>query len=289
MRRLAVVAVALGLTAPLVQGTAHAAVVVLDPERVCSFGTLGDPTAEPGGLTGGVEAGPVTLVDTADPATLHSGSLTCSVQVNTSTHAALDTVSVTGQTMTGVVLLPMTAISYSSDPGDNVYLCTQLQVDGDPPLYWDATNAEWSTWSGVDCTLALVTPPPPFWPMGIIEISGFGGSSASYTFDGFFPDISQWSCTISGLTVECDPPPPPAGFVNECRIVSVFVTNNSLGSVSGSSRCVDGDTANATASGPSNVPAVSAANPGGSFPWRCSATVDQAVPGPWLVRCTISH
>lgn len=133
----------------------------------------------------------------------------------------------------------------------------------------------------------------PYYPMGIIEISQNAIGSVSVTYSGFVPAWPQWTCAGT-LSVSCTPPPPPSGpsgpmLVNVCAIVTVQVTNTVLGSVSGSSRCATGAQANATSVGPTTAATTAAAAPNTQFPWTCSAIPNQPIPGPWTVRCTVSH
>lgn len=135
----------------------------------------------------------------------------------------------------------------------------------------------------------------PYYPMGIIEIVPVPGG-VDYVYTGFNPPVADWSCAESGWTgagadVTCYPPNPPAPYLtNICQYVNVLVENQGVGSVTGTSKCASGQPATATATTPGVGYAAASQNPAtAAFPWTCSAGVTQVTPGPWRVRCAISH
>src|SRR3712207_61064 len=86
------------------------------------FNSVTDPQVE-GSQTGEVNGGPMVIGDN-DPTVIHTGTMTCTIQVNQSTHAGADACSVSSASSSVVVVAAGTC-TYASARGDNVYLCTQ--------------------------------------------------------------------------------------------------------------------------------------------------------------------
>ena len=157
------------LIAGLVAGTAltfaPAAYAAPDPSGIlCGFSSTTDPQVE-GSQTGEVDAGPILLGDDTDPTVVYSGSVTCTIQVNAATHAGADACAVTGPNGTAVIAAAGTC-TYATTSGDNVYLCTQVNIDGGPTLYFADSNdplveGEWSTDPNSACGLATSVDPGP--------------------------------------------------------------------------------------------------------------------------------
>lgn len=138
MRVLVVAALAAAALVPVVP--AHATV---DPSGLlCEFPL---PTFEGDLLT--VSAGPLTLVDEAGPGPV-SGRVTCTVQSGYQ-HADPDLGAATSDTMTGAVVLPPTQVGVAWM--EVMHLCTQVDVDGGPTLYYDSWEGEWSTSALAPC------------------------------------------------------------------------------------------------------------------------------------------
>ena len=126
--------------------------------QLCGFTSLTDPLGE-GAQTGEVDGGPLFLSDDTDLLASYSGRLVCTIQVDAPTHAGADACSVTGAVLGNPVFAAGTC-TYSYGTGSNVYLCTQVDIDGGPTLYFDDSNdpltdGSWSTdpWSA-RCMLA---------------------------------------------------------------------------------------------------------------------------------------
>lgn len=122
---------------------------------LCGFTSEFDPTLEGDTQTGEIDGGP--LVNEANP----GGDiyLKCTIQVGSqgATHAGADSTGVADGTGAGVVVIPPTVVRYVGPFGLPVYLCSEVRLGGagGTPLYWDSTNGEFSSSSGVDCGLAL--------------------------------------------------------------------------------------------------------------------------------------
>ena len=124
---------------------------------LCGFSSVSDPQVE-GSQTGEVDGGPLVLGDAYDPAVFYTGSITCTIQVNQSTHAGADACAVTGPT-TPVAGEVAGTCTYASATGDNVYLCTEVDIVNGPTLYWDSVNDVWSTEPNVGCSLDITVEP----------------------------------------------------------------------------------------------------------------------------------
>jgi hypothetical protein len=168
MKKLAIVAVALGSLATFASGAAHA-----DPPDgpsgfLCGFGSSDDPTgtiANPGTQVGELDGGPLALTDTpanftptvidvpepdpanptgslpsVTPGTVEpdpsdngnpvSGTLTCALQVGgTGAYTEPDAVSASASGI-GVIYLPPSLISYQAGATDPVWVTTTVQVVG---------------------------------------------------------------------------------------------------------------------------------------------------------------
>ena len=97
--------------------------------EICSFATY--MTGE-WDLTAVVTAGPLTIADEDDPAAVHTGTVTCSIQ-ETPVHTDPDLTSATSLATAGVVALPPTVLT--ATVGWDWFYCTQIDVDG-TTLYW---------------------------------------------------------------------------------------------------------------------------------------------------------
>lgn len=103
--------------------------------------------ADPGGSGEGyVTAGPFLTVQETQP---RPGRVTCTARSSGTTHAT-GTVAgrVTSDWGYGVVLLPPTRTAVSPT---GLALCTQLELPGWRPFYWDASHDRWSTDPSVSC------------------------------------------------------------------------------------------------------------------------------------------
>lgn len=131
----------------------------------------------------------------------------------------------------------------------------------------------------------------PYFPTGVVEISGESAATAHVVFEGFVPDLALWQCTISPWTggatsVTCTPPPTP-GTYNVCGVVAVEVESGETAYADGSSRCESGLAARGVA-GPWAPATPDVQAPRSAFPWTCAASVRQpTVATAWLVRCAV--
>ena len=106
----------------------------------CGFASEYDPTIEGGQVqTGVINGGP--MVATAPGASI---TLTCTIQVGgaNSTHAGDDSVSRSGSG-TQVATVAPDRISYVSPPGQPVYMCNQVTING-TDYYLDDVNFTWA-------------------------------------------------------------------------------------------------------------------------------------------------
>lgn len=117
----------------------------------CGLTSAADPTAEADIYTGELHGGPLTV--TADPTA--SITLKCTVQVGATgqVHAGPDAASASASG-TGTAVLPPTAVSYAAPPSADVYLCTEVNVNG-VTYYYDEANGIWSQSSSASCVLAI--------------------------------------------------------------------------------------------------------------------------------------
>jgi hypothetical protein len=131
---------------------------------ICQFASVIDPTAEPGSQSGQVSGGPVLLTEqSTNPdlpgTTPETGTLSCRVQINDSTHAGSGP-SVTGHG-TGVLTAGPATINYIAGDTDLVYLCSEFTDDSDGvTYYWNDDTGEWDTNILAPCGLAFGNPPP---------------------------------------------------------------------------------------------------------------------------------
>ena len=151
--RARVAALAMGVVVALVPGTARAAV---DPTGfLCGY----DKPKGGGPYHASLDAGPLLLVDGNDPATIHEGTVTCTLQDDL-LHSDTDVVSVTSARTAGAVVLPSTTVWV---PHTVWFLCTEMHLDDDTVLYYDWTweNEGWSTDPGAECEPIIIEEPPP--------------------------------------------------------------------------------------------------------------------------------
>ena len=117
----------------------------------CGFASEYDPTIEGGQVqTGVINGGP--MVATTPGASI---TLTCTIQVGgaNSTHAGDDSVSRSGSGTQVAVVAP-DRISYSSPPGQPVYMCNQVTING-TTYYWHDTDFVWSLTNDAPCGEAI--------------------------------------------------------------------------------------------------------------------------------------
>ncbi|HVF06543.1 MAG TPA: hypothetical protein VNA20_17010 [Frankiaceae bacterium] len=286
MRKWLVVALCAATSAAVTPGAATASHTVVTGTP-CSVYALQNDEVTGQSTEGVIEGGPVVAV--SGTAEIPFVTLGCRLVVNGST----DWYQVASGD--GTATLNPTRVAFSASPSDSVTMCTLVEVTtshGTATYYYDAATATYSQSSGALCSgvqngYSGPIPPAPFYPMGIIDITGYG-SAWTYSLNNVFPPTG-WTCTTGVLEVSCDPPPAPPGTVNNCRILTVRALNHGLGTVSGNARCLNGGSANATSAGPATSPTVGVSAPGGEFPWKCKVTVIQPIAAPWEVTCTISH
>lgn len=196
--------VAATLLAALGAVPAHAAVTAPGGQP-CSFGVMTDD----GGTTTTAElsAGPLTIVDEDDPSVVRAGRVTCSVHVGwpNHTHASPAAAAATGEVGAGVAVLAPTPVTFTRSVFDEVFLCTEVEIDG-TTLYWhDPQNRNiensWSTDPSSFCQHFLETADlrgdDPPWPT--IATTGDLGDQAAcpvYTADpALWAAVSQvWEC-----------------------------------------------------------------------------------------------
>ncbi|MDQ1711811.1 MAG: endoglucanase [Frankiaceae bacterium] len=158
MKKTAVAALLLGTFVPLgpaasaVAPAARTTYAVEGPARgpLCALDALAPSTD---GGTATITAGPIALVDDADPAAEHTGHVTCTVQLGGDRHNDADTFAVTGPDTARVIGLTARA-SFTTAP--DVRLCTEVVIDG-ATLYWDDDGTEtgldshWSAGADARC------------------------------------------------------------------------------------------------------------------------------------------
>lgn len=145
----------------------------------CGFSLVDDPTIRDGRQTrvGEMDGGPVLLGDG------ERGSLTCTIQVDGPTHAHPDDVSLTGPATDRVAVVPASAFAITAHRYALLYLCTQVDVEGAPPYYWDGDTGAFSHDPTASCSLAI---------------------SSGTSFDPVEP-IEATFCPVLGLEQPCLP------------------------------------------------------------------------------------
>ena len=134
---------------PLVTALAVGALLVTGPSAqahpvgqhdpygsVCDLKSVSDPQVE-GSQTGEVHGS--LVIEEPETATLEAGYMTCTVQVNAPTHAGPDACRIPGPHSVSEVWAAGTC-SISAGDDDNVYVCTHVDIDGHPTLYYDDPN-----------------------------------------------------------------------------------------------------------------------------------------------------
>lgn len=92
-----------------------------------------------------LRAGPIRVVDEDDPTVPRTATITCSFSDAGATNFTVDDhthtpiASATGDPGTGVVVLDPTPVTVNALP-DYGRLCTELDVDGGPTLYWNESD-----------------------------------------------------------------------------------------------------------------------------------------------------
>jgi hypothetical protein len=162
----------------------------------CGASVQPDP-ADPTRTYAEVDAGPIVVAEAGG--TAHTGRITCTIQLG-QRHAAPDLVSVSGPETPYVATLPATPVTYET-PATDVYLCTELRVDGET-LYFDESDDAtvepgWSTdptvarcaWLGAeDCPDC--GPPPPVWEQdGFVESIVCPFTALVFPPDGSVPPV----------------------------------------------------------------------------------------------------
>lgn len=156
--------VALVALGGLLSSVAPARAESLKSGLLCGFVTVSDPIGQASTQTGVIFGGPAVVVDKTNPATVHTGHLTCTIQVGSAnnTHAGPDRAVASGPDAPLVVGLPPSQLNYSATQDDNVYLCTSITTEegtwylGSPddptvPCFWSTSNT-------VGCGLAVSVP-----------------------------------------------------------------------------------------------------------------------------------
>ena len=129
---------------------------------LCGFTSTEDPQVE-GSQTGEIDGGPLVIEDATTPV-IESGYITCTIQVNASTHAGADGCAKSGPTTPAVVALADTC-TYAAATGDNVYLCAQVTIEGHGTYYWNDPGSPLveGSWSNdpltAQCSLAITIQP----------------------------------------------------------------------------------------------------------------------------------
>lgn len=184
------------LLASSMTGTAAAAV---EPEGVlCGYSSLTHPSSYDTQYAE-VDAGPLTLVDHADPSAVVWGSVTCTVQFE-ERHGttANDQASLTGSVTPGVVHVAGT-VAFRYTDFETVYVCTRVDVLDGPPLYWDEETDGWSTSDTAACASNVYDPDDPH---AGDEIGPLVDSVVCEAFEVVFPpegDIDGiWDCPPYG-------------------------------------------------------------------------------------------
>ena len=141
--RMLVVATATAGTILSLAPAAHAH-APLTNAPACHYAAFTDPQVE-GSYTGWVGGGGILIGD-------QYGYLTCTIQVNAATHAGADACTVTGPT-TYAVVWAGGLCTYAASPGDNVYVCTQVDIVSPVTETWylDSGSGTWSQNPNVPC------------------------------------------------------------------------------------------------------------------------------------------
>jgi hypothetical protein len=129
---------------------------------LCNLALSADPGAEPGTQTGELTGGPALIDDGATPPGVHSGRFVCSVHVGNNTYAGAAAAVVEGPTTVGVIAAAG-RVSFEAGPTDNVYICTEMVVDG-THLYFDGANGSFDTNPTVSC----------YWDVQVCDDCGVG-------------------------------------------------------------------------------------------------------------------
>lgn len=147
-RILAAVAAAslLGVATPASADSVELLYTSADSGFLCGFTSYGPSTSS--AHVGEIHGGPYVAGNLSA-----SVILTCTIQVNAASHSGPNS---TGASTsgTGVVVLSPTAITYFRPEAADVYLCSQLTING-TTYYWDDTNGGFTTNSGAGCALAI--------------------------------------------------------------------------------------------------------------------------------------
>jgi len=140
------------VAAALVVAFAPAAHAAPHPQgTTCGLAAVDDDTlTAPNTFTGVLFAGPLTLRDNLNPLVVYSGSIRCSIQVNSPLHSGVDQCAAAGLLSGGVAVLDPSFCSYAAGPSDSVYVCTQVDILGGPTLYHDAGGG-WTTNANNPC------------------------------------------------------------------------------------------------------------------------------------------
>lgn len=127
---------------------------------LCGFVSTYDNLGEPNAQVGELDGGPVSSADTGTPPGDPTASVTiiCTIQVGPTgaTHAGPDAVSAQSSG-TGVAVLAPTAITYQVAEGQDVYLCSQVVVNG-VSYYWDDVPGAFSASNAATCGIAISQP-----------------------------------------------------------------------------------------------------------------------------------
>ena len=280
-------------------------------------GMSSDPEG-PNHQVGTIDGGPVVLDDT-ERGQIGTAELLCELRVNGVVVAEARAFG------TGVLHIPGAPMSYHAALTDYVEICTTVRYGDGTRLHYDDTDGRWSGDAGAPCPevagygaqaggggggsesssgdndrshsggrkskgKSRNTDPvevQAYYPTGRIEISSTGAGPLNFGFTDFDPPIATWTCTFSGPSVTCNPPPPPLGYTtNICGVLTASALSVVAGDVTASTSCLAPPQASATSTGPTATPTDSGASPNIEFPWTCAA-----VPGAvtiWTVVCTVA-
>jgi hypothetical protein len=165
MKVLAALALAAAaLASPVTTGAAHAAP---NPTgTLCGFAAVTDPQI-PGSYTGVIFGGPLAFPDDASLTVAYTGTLVCTVQVGTNdTHVETDSAPVYGNE--GRVSAAAGTATYDAGRDEPQYICSRVDFDGRPSLYWDDWAHDWSTSASVSCALAISAESPDLSPFATV-------------------------------------------------------------------------------------------------------------------------
>jgi hypothetical protein len=142
--------------------------------------------------------GPVVLANDAAPATLATGTITCSLQgPYYSTHADPDLVRVTSAPAPAVAVLPPT---YTPVTGEPWYLCSQVDVAGDGTWYWDDVAGAWTRDAAGQCTYLGAVP-----DMGCMDCDPYPDALLCPLFAEAFPPEGDIVLPVVGPFWDCPP------------------------------------------------------------------------------------